>query len=443
VTETATAPTRRPSRLRSIGFFVLLVVAGLLLLLSAFAVWINRVALNTDQFSTTATELIEDPAIRAAIAQRSVDELYANIDVEAVIQERLPEDVKSLAGPTAAGLRQVAPTAVERALEQPPIQRLFVQSVEESHRLLVRVLEDKGDFVSTQGGVVTLDLRSLVLEAADRLGIRSQVDERLPADAGQIVVLESDELDAAQDGFQLLKTLAWVLPILTLLAFAGAAWLGWGRRVLRGVGITVLVVGILGILAAHLTGNYLVDSLVEDRTGRDAANNAWNILTDLMVDSFWLMVALGVLFVVAFWLAGPGRHGVATRRALAPILRERVWAYVALAVVLLILIVTTDVMDFARFLVLLLLAALGILWIELMRRETMREFPEAAGAALLTDTRTRVGDWLDRRERPAAAAPASGPGDVSAQLANLANLHASGELTDEEYASAKARVLSG
>jgi hypothetical protein len=34
-------------------------------------------------------------------------------------------------------------------------------------------------------------------------------------------------------------------------------------------------------------------------------------------------------------------------------------------------------------------------------------------------------------------------GDLSAQLASLADLHARGELTDEEYASAKSRVLAG
>ena len=32
---------------------------------------------------------------------------------------------------------------------------------------------------------------------------------------------------------------------------------------------------------------------------------------------------------------------------------------------------------------------------------------------------------------------------MGAQLQNLANLHASGVLTDEEYASAKAKVISG
>ena len=43
-------------------------------------------------------------------------------------------------------------------------------------------------------------------------------------------------------------------------------------------------------------------------------------------------------------------------------------------------------------------------------------------------------------EAPAApAAPASDP--VTDQLTNLANLHASGILTDEEFAAAKAKVI--
>lgn len=438
------APARRIPWWRRAGFYVLLVVAGLLLLLSAFAVWINRVALNTDQFSKTANELIEDRAIREAVAQRAVDELYANVDVEAAIKERLPKDVQQLAGPTAAALRQVAPTAVERALEQPALQRLWTQAVEEAHTVLVRVLEGDGEVVSTQGGEVVLDLRSIVLEAADRLGIRDQVEERLPADAGRIVVLRSDELDTAQNAFQLLKTLAWLLPILTLAAFGGAVALAPDRRSLRGVGVTIFVVGVLGLIAAHLTRNYIVDALVEAKTGRHAADNAWDILTDLMRASFRLMVVVGILFVVAFWLAGPGRRALATRRTLAPALRERVWPYVALGVVALVLVLTSEVSDFARFLVILLLVALGAVWIELTRRQTMREFPDATGAVLLGDTRARVEDWWEARraraETPAAAAP---PSDVTARLANLAELHASGQLTDEEYAAAKARVLAG
>ena len=43
----------------------------------------------------------------------------------------------------------------------------------------------------------------------------------------------------------------------------------------------------------------------------------------------------------------------------------------------------------------------------------------------------------------AAEAPAAAPTDVVGRLATLADLHARGALTDEEFVSAKARVLAG
>jgi hypothetical protein len=43
---------------------------------------------------------------------------------------------------------------------------------------------------------------------------------------------------------------------------------------------------------------------------------------------------------------------------------------------------------------------------------------------------------------PAPAAPVSGASDRIAQLQQLASLHDSGALTDEEFTAAKARVLS-
>jgi hypothetical protein len=444
VSEQAAAPAVKKSRARSIGLYVLLVIAGLLLLVTSFAIWVNRVALNTNQFADTSTQLIDDPEIRSAVAQRAVDELYANVDVEAAIKERLPKDVQQLAGPTAAALRQAAPTVVDRALEQPALQNLWSQAIEQSHKTLVKVLEGNGNIVETQGGVVVLDLRQIVLETADRLGIRSQVEARLPADAGRIVILRSNELDTAQNVFQLLKTLAWVLPILTLLAFAGAVWLAPDRRrAIIGVGVTVAVVGILGLLAARLTGNYVVNSLVEEHDARPAANNAWNILTDLMRSSFRWLVVFGILFVIAAWLAGPGRRAIASRHALAPALQQRTWAYIVLAAAVLIFLVTRPTLDFAALLVLIVLACLGVLWIELMRSQTAKEFPDAAAPALLDGARTKVEGWREsRRTTPGAKPAGTTSDDISARLANLAELHSSGALTDEEFASAKARLLA-
>ena len=440
--ETTPTPARaEQGRGRSVAMWVVLVLAGVLLLLTSFAVWINRVALNTGVFTDTSSELLADDAIRNAVATRAVDELFNSVDVQAEVKAQLPKDFKSLSGPAAAGLRQASYEIVDRALEQPRLQSLFAATLEETHKTLVEVLEGGGPRVSTEGGEVVLDLRTIILEAADRIGIGDQVADKVPADAGRIVILRSDELDTAQAGFQLLKTLAWVLPLLTLAAFGGAVWLARERRrAVRGVGAVLVAVGAIGLVASNLTRNYLVDRLVAERENRQAASNAWNILTDLMRGSFRWMIVIGLLFLVAAWLAGPGRRAIASRRALAPAVQGRIWAYAVLAIAAILLLLAGSVNDFARFLVLLVLVALGITWIEITRAQTLHEFPDA-GANMLGDARTRLSDWWDERrgEPGTAAAPTI---DVSARLANLAELHARGELTDEEYASAKARVLA-
>jgi hypothetical protein len=168
-----------------------------------------------------------------------------------------------------------------------------------------------------------------------------------------------------------------------------------------------------------------------------------------MRGSFRLMVVVGLLFVLAAWLAGPGRRALTARGWLAPALQNRAWAYIALAIVALVMLFTASVLDLTRLLVVALIAVLGAAWIELTRRQTLREFPDAGGTAFLADTWERVTAWWDEQraastERKApAAAPAAPAPDVASRLSALADLHTNGHLTDEEYASAKARVLAG
>jgi hypothetical protein len=158
------------------------------------------------------------------------------------------------------------------------------------------------------------------------------------------------------------------------------------------------------------------------------------------------MIAAGALIVLGAILAGPSRWALSVRRWLAPVLRERVWAYAALAVFALLLFTTGSTLDFARFVWIALLVLLAALWIETMRRRTRHEFPDAAMPAFVGEARARVSTWWSESRaamsapRPASPAPTA---DVAGRLASLADLHAKGELTDEEYASAKAQVLAG
>ena len=443
--EGAATQAKGQSRGRTAAMWALLVVAGLLLLLTSFAIWVNRVALNTDAFTATSSELLADDAIRGAVATRAVDQLYEAVDVQAEVEDQLPDDLKSLSGPAAAGLRQLSYEVVDRALEQPRLQSLFATAIEQAHKTLVNVLSGGGTVTDTSGGIVSLDLSQIVLEAADRIGIRSQVEDKLPESVGKVEILRSDQLNTAQNGFELLKTLAWVLPFLTLVAIGLAVWVAKDRRrAVRGAGIVILVIGILGLIASRLTGTYLVDSLVADTETRTAAENTWSILTDALRSAFRSLTLLGILIIVAAALAGPARWALGARKWLAPALRNRLWGYLALTAVVLILLAASATLDFARFVFILLVLLLGAAFIETMRTKALHEFPDAAMPAFVGETRERIGAWWGQA-RDAISAPrqTAEPTDVASRLANLAELHARGELSDEEYAAAKAKVLAG
>jgi hypothetical protein len=440
------AASPAPSRARAVGVYALVAFAAILLFVSTFAVWVDRVALNTGVFADTSSELIENEAIRSAVATRAVDELYESVDVEEELEGPLPEDVESLAGPTSAALREVAPGIVERALQQPQLQRLWRESVERSHATLVEVLEERSGTVSTEEGVVTLDLGDIVREAADRIGVSDSVESRIEEDAGRIVILRSDDLDTAQDAFSILNAIAWVLPLLTVVLFGLALWLAGQRRrpTVRAIGFAVFLSGVLGLVAVNVVGWYLVGELATDNESHQAGESAWSILTELLRASFRLQLVLGLLFLLAAWIAGPGPRAVGVRRTLAPALARRRYAYGALAVVVLFLLLSGNVDDFATLLTDLVVVALVAGWIEWMRRQTLREFPDAATPAFLTDARAELSGWMrGRRAATARVGAPAAPADLTARLRELADLHARGELTDEEYAAAKERVLSG
>ena len=439
------AAARTQARTRAIAVNLLVALAGILLFLTTLAVWVDNVALETSVFADTSSELIADDTIRRAVATQTVEQLYEAVDVEEELEGPLPEDVESLAGPTAAALRQVAPGIIARALEQPRLQRLWREAVTRSHATLVDVLEEKSGTVSTDEGVVVLDLGDIVLEAADRIGVRDTVERRIAADTGRIELFRSDELDTGQDAVRLLNGLSWVLPILTLGVFAFALWLAGGRRrvTVRAIGVAVLLSGLLGLLAVNLASWYLIDTLAADRQSEEAGERAWDIATALLRGSFRLQILFGLLVLLAAWTAGPGSRAAAFRRTLAPALRRRRYAYGALGIVAVVLLLAGEVDRFTSLLVDLVVIAALAGWIEWMRRQTLREFPDARAPAFLADARADLSEWLEGRRTATPGRGAGGAPDLTTRLQELADLHARGELTDEEYAAAKRRVLAG
>ena len=86
----------------------LVALGSVLAFLSVFAIWVERQALNTDDWVNTSDQLIQNQTIRTAVADYLVDQLYANVDVEKELESMLPGETKQFAGPLSGGLRQVA-----------------------------------------------------------------------------------------------------------------------------------------------------------------------------------------------------------------------------------------------------------------------------------------------------------------------------------------------
>jgi len=144
--------------------------------------------------------------------------------------------------------------------------------------------------------------------------------------------------------------------------------------------------------------------LVKSDSSKPAVHDAWHISTSLLYTIAVSMVIYGVIIILAAWLAGPARSAIAARRALAPPLRERpALVYANVALVYLLVLVWGPTPAFRNVLPVLIIAALLVLGVEVIRRQTAREFPEAARG----DASRAVRGWFDGRETRAARAAAA------------------------------------
>jgi Short C-terminal domain len=457
------------SRARRRFVKALVVLGSVLAFFSVFSIWVERQALNTSDWVGTSSRLLENSTIRSALSSYLVDQLYENVDVKAELKSVLPGEAKKLAGPLSGGLRQVGGDGAEKILETSTAQSLWETANRTAHEQLVDVLEEKEGTVSTTEGTVTLNLGSLVTNLANQIGIGAELAEKLPPDAGQIVILRSNQLKTAQNITVAVKGLAILLSILTFACFAGAIYLSRGGRWVTVLfsGIGLVAAGFAVIVARHVAGGIVVGQLVANPTNKPAAEATWSIATSLMTSIATTVIVIGVLFAIAGWLGSPTGSARASRRAMAPVLRDFApYVYAGLAIVVCIYFLSAPTQNLRSFLTILIVGAMAAFGIHELRKQTAVEYPEAGFGDVFGRTRERVagavkGANLGERaaklrlpemrkpseaaaaEAPTAAIPVPEEDARLARLARLGELREKGILTDEEFAAEKARLLSG
>ncbi|MGZ4231049.1 MAG: SHOCT domain-containing protein [Solirubrobacteraceae bacterium] len=449
---------RTTTRGRRILIRVLLVVATVLVVFGALAVWANRQVLNANNWADTNTALLQNDAIRTQVADFMVDQVYANVNIAGELQAALPPRLQPLAGPVAGGLRTLAQKAAFELLGRPRVQAAWQTAQRVTAQQFINVVEGKSKAITLSGNAVYVDLRPLMGQLTTQLGLPASVAQALPPGAGRLKIMSSNQISTVQDAVDLVKGLTIILPAVALLLFALCVYLYTGRRrhALFVVGIDLVIAGLIVLIARNVAGDQIVNALASTEAARPAAEATWSIGTRLLSDIGQSIIIVGLAVMAAASLAGDQRPAVAFRRAAAPWFRERPLATYGIVIAILLLIVLWGPIPATRkpipVLILFVLVWIGV---EALRRQTAVEFPDAQFGDSMSGMRERIGNWRASRQRrgapPPPAAPMAGGAGPSilwsqderlSRLERLIALRDAGALTEAEFASEKAILMS-
>ena len=180
------------------------------------------------------------------------------------------------------------------------------------------------------------------------------------------------------------------------------------------------------------------------------------------------VIVVGVLFGIAGWLASPTGSAKATRRYLAPALREYpAYVYAGLAIIVGFYFLSAPTQNLRSFLTTLVVAGMTAFGIHELRRLAQEEHPDLTYDDLFGTTRDRVvgavksgganiGERASKLKMPDVRMPGGDEGMGGSErrgsagsedarlerLERLAALHEKGVLSDEELAAEKARLLN-
>ena len=311
--QAATAPEPKRRRGRTIASWVLIVLACLLAILSVVVVYARNELLNTDTFVATVAPLAKDKAIQTVVATRVSDNLVGRTNVEQRVKDALPDKAGFLANPITDAVHTATYQITLKLVQSPRFQTLWEESLRRSHAQVDNLLlgNKTGAFQSTNGQV-TVDLTQIQDAAKKQLSAHGlSVFNKIPNYNGApLVLFQSAQLAKLQRWIKFLNRLALVLPIVSILMFAGAVLLARDRR--RGLvhAASGLAVSMALLLIAANVGRSQYLSSLDVRQSKEATAAVIDTVDAALLDSVrWILAIAAIVAIVAFVVGlGPVRR---------------------------------------------------------------------------------------------------------------------------------------
>jgi len=294
-----------------------LVLALVLTLGAALAIWLDRQALSDRGWTNTSSALIENPPIRTAVADEMVSQLFTRANVDA--------GLSSVLGPLAPAaeheLRSFATRLAVRTLKTRPIEQLWRSANRQAHRELVAIIEhDRGGDVYLQLSPILNDLLTALRSSKPVTALPAAAQQVLAiriGNAGRVRILRADQVGTVRVTINTIRNLVLVLSLLAGICFVLAILVATGRRrrAIAYVGVCLAVCGGILLAARALIGPALADSLVPaDAPGNRAAVRAvWMVGTTQLRTEAIIALVGGVVLLIGGAVAAVvvGRRGPA------------------------------------------------------------------------------------------------------------------------------------
>lgn len=261
----------------------LLALVGLLLVpLANLGVWTQREVLPTDSFTDLSTEVVSEPAVQDALAQRVTDEIIKQ--QPALV---LAEDL------VRSGVLQV--------IQSPQFVQIFTASVADMHAQV-----ERGD------DPLQLNLDAILpIVKSQVAGLNGTLANQIPT-SGIPPITVVNRADAPQlwDGVQVGRAASWAVPILTLVLLALAVAVAQRRAVMLvvvGIGLTLISVALVLVIKV---GRDPLSNVVGSQVSVEAFDAGYDTVTDSFVTQTLVLAGIGVIMTIggAITIARAGRN---------------------------------------------------------------------------------------------------------------------------------------
>jgi hypothetical protein len=347
-------PSPPASRWRTVGAWILTVLAGIAVAASVVGYWAHETLLNTDRFMEAITPAVQSDAVKRVVADRVSDQVLEALDLDTRVAEaldaagdriseaiadaldlapdqvarlqRLDTGLQLLAGSIAGGLETRIRDAITEFVVSREGDGRLLELVAVLHERTVLLLRDELDqlpSIVVDSGEVRLNLVPLVAESIRRvvnagivaIGGERQIPEfdsaedveqaidrlatalgrDLPPDFGQVALMNEDQLRNAQNLIQTFDRLVWVLIVVAIVLAVLAVLLApsWTTGLLR-VGGAVAVAVIIGWFAVSVISDAVAQA-ARTPEGQNAVADVARAVVHSLQPLAALLIVLGLV----------------------------------------------------------------------------------------------------------------------------------------------------